>query len=101
MSKDFDEQEKKQSKGFIDEYRDEYTDLKTVESQRNDLTAEEFPDGPYGSDLITESLGKSTPWREDQRPSNTYSYENRDFHQDIPRAYPDEDDLRNEPSNEK
>lgn len=44
---------------FIKENRQPYTDLATVESQRNDLTAEEFPEGPYGSDKITESLGKA------------------------------------------
>ncbi|MFD0697481.1 hypothetical protein ACFQZT_25735 [Paenibacillus sp. GCM10027628] len=97
MSKDFDEQEKKQPDGFIHENRDEYTDLETVESQRNDLTAEEFPEGPYGSDLITESLGKSTPWREDQRSPNSYTYENRELHQGIPREHPGDLDLRNDP----
>jgi hypothetical protein len=100
MSKDLNEQDKRQPEGFIHEYRDAYTDLETVESQRNDLTAEEFPDGPYGSGLPTESLGKSTPWREDQRPPNSYSYENRELHEGIKRDYPGEDDRRNEPTNE-
>src|SRR5690606_2463635 len=35
--------------GFLDERRSDFTDLETVESQRNDLTAEEFPEGPYGA----------------------------------------------------
>jgi hypothetical protein len=74
--------------GFMDEDRDEYTDLSTVESQRNDLTAEEFPEGPYGSSIETESLGKSTPWRRDQRPPNRFSYENRQLHAGMPREYP-------------
>jgi hypothetical protein len=76
---------------FIEEApQRKYTDLKTVESSRNDLTAEEFPEGPYGSDLLTESLGKSTPWREDQRTQNRFTYENRELHAGIQRAYPGE-----------
>lgn len=40
-----------------------HTDVSTVQSQRNDLTAEEFPEGPYGASIESESLGKSAPWR--------------------------------------
>lgn len=72
---------------FKEERRSDYTDLSTVESQRNDLTAEEFPEGPYGSSLI-ETLGKSTPWRKDQRPPNRFTYENRTLHEGLPREYP-------------
>ena len=79
--------------GFMDEKRRLYTDLKTVESQRNDLTAEEFPEGPYGSDLLTESLGKSKPWRIDQRSSNPYGYENRELHAGMDREYPGDQGL--------
>lgn len=71
-------------------------DLSTVESQRNDLTAEEFPEGPYGSDLLVESLGKSTEWREDQRPPNRFSYENRELHAGLPRDYPGDHDTHDE-----
>ncbi|MGG3282932.1 hypothetical protein [Paenibacillus solani] len=79
--------------GFEKEDRSEYTDLSTVESQRNDLTAEEFPEGPYGSSLLTETLGKSTPWREDQRPPNSFDYENRELHKEMTRDYPSEDQI--------
>lgn len=75
---------------FKKENRSEYTDLSTVESQRNDLVAEEFPEGPYGSSLFSESLGKSSPWRKDQRPPNRFSYENRELHEGLPRDYPPE-----------
>ncbi|ANY72258.1 hypothetical protein NST08_08485 [Paenibacillus sp. FSL K6-1566] len=78
---------------FKKEERDEYTDLSTVESQRNDLTAEEFPEGPFGSSLMTESLGKSSPWRADQRPPNRFDYENRELHQELKRDYPSEDQI--------
>jgi hypothetical protein len=73
---------------FKKENRQPYTDLATVESQRNDLTAEEFPEGPYGSNIINETLGKSTPWRQDQRPPNRFTYENRELHEGIDRDYP-------------
>ncbi len=65
-----------------------YADLASVESQQNDLTAEEFPEGPYGSDQTTESLGKSAPWREGQRPPGPFAYENRDLHEGMSRNYP-------------
>lgn len=82
--------------GFKKEYRDEGTDLATVESQRNDLTAEEFPEGPYGSSLLTESLGKSTPWRQDQRSPNTFTYENRELHEGMQRNYPGDHETHDE-----
>ncbi|MGC6585731.1 hypothetical protein ACPV3A_12300 [Paenibacillus sp. Dod16] len=79
--------------GFEKEERDKFTDLTTVESQRNDLTAEEFPEGPYGSSLRTETLGKSSPWRADQRPPNSFDYENRGLHKEMKRDYPSEDQI--------
>jgi hypothetical protein len=84
------------SKGFMKENRSKYTDLATVESQRNDLAAEEFPEGPYGMDLVSESLGKSSPWREDQRPPNRFAYENRELHEGLPRVYPADHDTHDE-----
>uniref|UniRef100_A0A4Y8Q1Z8 Cytosolic protein n=1 Tax=Paenibacillus athensensis TaxID=1967502 RepID=A0A4Y8Q1Z8_9BACL len=78
------------------ENRDEATDLATVESQRNDLVAEEFPDGPYGTPLPVESLGKSTPWREDQRPPNRFSYENRELHEGLQRNFPGDHETHDE-----
>ena len=74
--------------GFRKERRQAYTDVATVESLRNDLAAEEFPEGPYGMDLPTETLGKSTPWRVDQRPPNRFAYENRELHEGLPRLDP-------------
>jgi hypothetical protein len=73
---------------FKKEERQPYTDLATVESQRNDLAAEEFPEGPYGSSIVSETLGKSSPWREDQRPPNRFNYENRELHEGMDRDYP-------------
>jgi hypothetical protein len=86
--------------GFVKERRSDYTDFKAVESMRNDLTAEEFPEGPYGSSLETESLGKSSPWRQDQRPPNRFSYEYRDLHEGLDRDYPPEHETHDEPGDE-
>ncbi|CAM4114198.1 hypothetical protein L1N85_03005 [Paenibacillus alkaliterrae] len=77
---------------FTHEDRQPYTDVSTVESQRNDLIPEEFPEGPYGSGMRVESLGKSKPWRIDQRSSNQFDYENRTLHAGMSRDYPGEDD---------
>ncbi|NBD26569.1 hypothetical protein GT019_22070 [Paenibacillus sp. T1] len=76
---------------FKKEDRQSYTDFKSVESQRNDLVAEEFPEGPYGSEIQSASLGKSTPWRMDMRSPNRFDYENRELHEGIGRDYPGED----------
>jgi hypothetical protein len=77
---------------FKDEKKSEYTDLATVESQRNDLTFEEFPEGAYGSSIKSEQLGKSTAWREDQRSGNPFGYENRALHAGLDREYPGDQD---------
>ncbi|CAM4335683.1 hypothetical protein [Paenibacillus tarimensis] len=81
--------------GFKQEDRRTYRDVSTVESQRNDLTAEEFPEGPYGATLLTESLGKSRPWRIDQRPINRFDYENRSLHKGLDRDFPGDQGMGN------
>ena len=82
--------------GFMKENKSKYTDFANVESQRNDLTAEEFPEGPYGMSLEVETLGKSTPWREDQRPPNRFAYENRELHEGLDRDYPPDHETHDE-----
>lgn len=74
--------------GFIDEHNRKYRDVSTVESQRNEFIPEEFPEGPYGIPLFSESFGKSSPWREDQRPLSAFTYENRELHEGMPRVFP-------------
>jgi hypothetical protein len=69
-----------------------YGELNTVESGRNDLTAEEFPEGPYGSSIPELAMGKSSPWDYGQEVTSPYGYENVQLHQDLPRDYPGEDD---------
>jgi hypothetical protein len=81
---------------FKKEDREPYTDLATVESQRNDLIAEEFPEGPYGSSIVNDTLGKSTPFRKDQRPPNSFNYENRELHEGMDRDYPGDHETHDE-----
>ncbi len=77
-----------------------YGELSTVESQRNELIPEEFPEGPYGSDIIPENLSKSTPWRQDQRRTSAFTYENRKLHEGISRDLPPDHETHDEPGDE-
>lgn len=83
---------------FKREDRQPTTDLATVESQRHDIIPEEFPDGPYGATTDADFLGKSSPWLQDQRSLSAFGYENKQFHEGIPRqvepAHPTHDDPR-------
>lgn len=81
---------------FRSEKKQRTTDLATVESRRNDLAAEEFPEGAYGSPLLSETLGKSSPWREDQRSPDKFGYENRELHAGMEREYPGDHDIHSE-----
>jgi hypothetical protein len=69
---------------------EQYTDFSNVETQRNFLTAEEYPEGPYGhpegDDEPVEN--KSTPWQEGQQFYSNLAYEFRNQHQDLPRQFP-------------
>ena len=73
-----------------------YTDLSTVESQRNEYIAEEFPEGPFGAATNEDVLGKETPFLASQHASPQYTYENRQFHEGLTRqgpvAHPTHDD---------
>ncbi len=75
-----------------------YTELSTVEKQQSFLTAQEFPEGPYGSPIRKDEpvQNKSTPWLEGQRYYSSFNYEFKSLHQDIPRqmegAHPPHDD---------
>lgn len=64
-----------------------YTDFTNVEKQRNFLTAEEFPEGAYGSpkNALQPVQNKDTLWQEEQQFYSNFSYENRSLHEEIPR----------------
>src|SRR5437773_1056939 len=56
---------------------EQYSDFSNVEKQRNYLTAEEFPEGPFGSPIRKNEpvQNKSTPWEEGQRHYSAFNYE--------------------------
>lgn len=76
----------------------EFTELATVEKQKNYLTAEELPEGPYGSprNKYQAVQNKSTPWKEGQRHYTPFNYEFKSLHEDLPRqmdgSHPPHDD---------
>ena len=72
---------------IIERQRD-FSDLSTVESQKDNLLPEEFPDGPYGSPVNLE-LEKDTPYLESQRSTSAFTYEDKEFHEGIKRLYPE------------
>ncbi|MBU8880805.1 cytosolic protein [Bacillus sp. FJAT-29790] len=82
----------------MDDKEQGYTDFSNVETQRNFLTAEELPEGPFGSPRKKDEPveNKNTPWQEGQRQYSAYNYENKTLHQHLPRqmegAHPTHDD---------
>jgi hypothetical protein len=82
---------------FRSEKKQPTADLSTVESLRNDLVPEEFPEGSYGSTPMI-AWGKSSPWRDDQRAPDAFGYENRELHEGMERAYPGDRELGDEAS---
>ncbi|QAS53838.1 cytosolic protein [Halobacillus litoralis] len=90
--------------------KDQYSDFANVEAQRNFLTPEQLPEGPYGAPrnkYEPVNNEKSAPWTEKQRYYSAFNYENKALHQDLPRqedgAHPlhDETDEDLKPSEEK
>ncbi|CDQ20143.1 hypothetical protein [Halobacillus karajensis] len=79
-----------------------YTDFANVETQRNFLTSEEFPEGSYGNSIGKEKAvsNKDTPWQEGQQYYSNFAYENRNLHAGLPRqedgAHPTHDDQNRE-----
>jgi hypothetical protein len=74
-----------------------YSELSTVESQRNEILQEEFPEGPYGAAHDEVRLGKATGWEPGQHSTTTrFTYETRNLHENLPRqmepAHPTHDD---------
>ncbi|MFM1654422.1 hypothetical protein ACI7RC_20345 [Brevibacillus sp. B_LB10_24] len=69
--------------------RKHFSELRTVESTRNEVAREEFPEGPYGASTNEIRLGKATGWEEGQYSSPTqFGYENRELHEDLSRQFP-------------
>ena len=75
---------------MVEKDTEQYSDFSNVEKQRDYLTAEEFPEGPFGSPIRKNEpvQNKSTPWEEGQRHYSAFNYEFKSLHQDIPRQMP-------------
>lgn len=72
-----------------------YSPISTDHDQIHSRTLEEFPEGPYGSPLLTEqSLGKESSWETGEHINPRFSYENKNLHQDLPRLDPAADPIR-------
>lgn len=69
---------------------DQYKDFESVEKQKNLLTSEEFPDGPYGSPINRDAIVKNKDMHEGQKFYRSFGYENEQLHEDLPRQM-DED----------
>lgn len=75
-----------------------YSDFANVETSRKFLTAEEFPEGPYGAPVgkMKPVQNKETPWQEGQQYYSNFTYENRSLHAGLPRqmegAHPTHDE---------
>lgn len=66
---------------------EKYTDFSNVETQKNFLAPEDFPEGPYGAPRGKNEPveNKETPWEEGQQFYSNFAFENRNLHQDLPR----------------
>jgi hypothetical protein len=69
---------------------EKYSDFSNVEKQRDYLTVETLPEGPYGSPIGENEPveNKSTPWEKGQRYYTPFNYENKSLHQNNPRQMP-------------
>lgn len=67
-----------------------YTDFSNVETMKDFLTSEEFPEGPTGAPTgeDTPVENKSTSWKQGQRYYTPFNYEFKSLHQDLPRQFP-------------
>ncbi|MDP4157909.1 MAG: cytosolic protein, partial [Bacillota bacterium] len=87
----------------MDKDSKQYFDFTNVEKQKGYLTAEEFPEGPFGSPFRKDEpvQNKSTPWEEGQRYYSAFNYEVKSFHQDIPRQWPGAHKPHDDPDREE
>jgi len=76
----------------------QYSELSTVESMRNEILPEEFPDGPYGAATHEVKLGKATGWEDQQHRVSNLAYEYRNFHQNLPRHEPASHPVHDDPT---
>ncbi|TFJ91617.1 hypothetical protein [Lentibacillus salicampi] len=78
--------------------KNQYSDFSNVRNQHN-LIPEEFPEGPFGSEVHDEKLegSKSTPWQDGQRRESAFVYPDKGLHDDLPRQTPGAHPIHDEP----
>ncbi|GAA4717524.1 hypothetical protein [Brevibacillus fulvus] len=93
----------KKAKPTYQEYDNtQYSELSTVESQRNEILQEEFPEGPYGAATNEVKLGKATGWEPQQHSTSPrFTYETRKMHQDLSRHEPASHPPHSDPTQEE
>lgn len=80
---------------------EDYEEISTVQSQRNEILQEEFPEGPYGAAHDEKKLGKATGWEPGQHSTTTrFTYETRQFHNDLERHEPASHPTHDDPDQE-
>ncbi|WP_010532257.1 hypothetical protein [Lentibacillus jeotgali] len=79
----------------------QYSDFSNVRNQQN-LIPEEFPEGPFGSEINDEELegSKSTPWREGQKRESAFVFPDKEQHEGLPRQTPGAHPIHDEPGEE-
>ncbi|GAB7386915.1 hypothetical protein BSNK01_07510 [Bacillaceae bacterium] len=75
-----------------------YTDTDVVESQRNEIIPEEFPEGPYGSPM---NFPLSQEWEPYEHAISAFTYEARQFHEGIPRREPGSHPTHDDPQDSR
>lgn len=74
---------------------EKFTPLSTEYSHLHSRFLEEFPEGPYGSTIISaETLGKSSGWDTGEFVEQRFGFENDQLHEQLPRLDPAADPVR-------
>lgn len=71
-------------------HRKDYEEFSNVQKQREQLIPEEFPEGPVGSPIHSETpvSGKSTSWEKGQHRTSAFIYPDKEKHQKLERRVP-------------
>lgn len=79
--------------------KNKFTPLSTEYNFIHSRILEEFPEGPYGSQMNFE-LGKQSDWDTGEEVNPRFSYENEQLHEAATRLDPQADPLRTHPEGE-
>lgn len=85
---------------WMDQKEKKYSDFSNVNSQKEMLIPEEFPEGSFGSPIDQNDpvYRKSTEWKEGQQSDSAYVYPDREQHAGLPRQTPGAHPLHDESS---